>query len=322
MTTIFSILIGAALFGLIISFKDAFTPRMSLKERIERLQSAHITTASLLLEDESNKRSLEQIINNHLEGSGIRIKLSELVGVSVGSGMTLFILIGAATGDYTVATLFMIATAIAIPYFLIIRRRNKRLQQIDDQLAQSLGIMSQAIQSGHSTQQAFQILEEEMDPPIKEEFARINRDLSLGEPLHVVLTNFKERIPSQDIDLFVSAVLISQQTGGRLNEVLDNIAATIRSRVALKREIAAKTATSRMSATILTLAPMVMFLLLYTMNPAYMKPLLTDPIGQLLLITAICLNVFGGLVNSKLVKVEGLDPRMKRRFLNIGGGKK
>ena len=181
MSLVYSFLVGASLFSLIIAFKDAFTPPVSLKERIERLQSAHASSVSLLLEDDTSRKSLEQIINNHLEGSGIRIKLGELVTVSIGSGLGLFIIIGAATGDYTVATLFMIATTLAIPYFLVIRRRNKRLQQIDDQLAQSLSIMSQAIQSGHSIQQAFQVLEEEMEPPIKDEFARINRDLRLGK---------------------------------------------------------------------------------------------------------------------------------------------
>jgi tight adherence protein B len=78
------------------------------------------------------------------------------------------------------------------------------------------------------------------------------------------------RVPSYDLDLVVTAVVIQQQVGGNLAEIMDTIAGTIRERVKLQREIAALTAEGKLSGWICFFMPFFMLAVMTMMNPDYM----------------------------------------------------
>lgn len=314
MSFLIALLFGTTIFSLVVALKDLLTPAVTLRERIEQMmhqQQGQVTTLSSL--DDTDEKSLLDVINLRLEGSGVNIKLKELVTMSLVAGVASLLFFWGATGEFGFGLLCFMVTIVLIPYVTIERRRTKRLQQIDEQLSESLSIMSSGLKSGLNIPQTFILLEDQMNEPIKEEFAKINQDLRLGENLATALGNFSERIPSQDVELFVSAVLIARRTGGNLSTILDNISGTVRSRVALKREIIAKTAMSRMSSLILSASPGVMFILLYLVNRTYISKLLNNPLGQVILVASAILNVLGAVSVMKLSKVEGLDVQKKKK---------
>lgn len=311
MTFLIAVLFAASIFTFITSFRDFLTPPVTLRERMERMLQDSGGSQVLTLDEEANQKTLQQIIQLRLEGSGVRIELRELVTMAAVAGFVALVFVWGATGSFFVGFVAATGAFLGLPYFIIERRRQSRLQKIDDQLAESLSMMSSALRSGLSVPQTFRLLEEETAEPIKSEFARINQDLSLGENLAVSLSNFSERIPSEDVRMFASAVLISRETGGDLSKVLENISHTIRSRVALKRETQAKTAMSRMSSLILTLAPLAMFLILSMVNPNYVEKMTRDPMGQMVLFGSAVLNVIGAIVVRRVSQIEGLEPKRK-----------
>ena len=113
-----------------------------------------------------------------------------------------------------------------------------------------------------------------------------------------------ERVASQDLRYFVTAVIIQTETGGNLSEILDNIGLIIRDRLQLKGKIQGLTAEGRFSALILSLMPFVIFLGLYLLNREYVMTLFTDPLGIRLLTGAIITISFGILVMKRMVNIK------------------
>jgi len=112
------------------------------------------------------------------------------------------------------------------------------------------------------------------------------------------------RVPLQDLKIVATAILIQRESGGNLAEVLEKSSIVIRERFRLKRQINTHTAQGRLTGWILTLLPIVLAGLLYTVNPTMMSLLWTTEIGVKLLWTAGILIVIGGFIIRKIVKMD------------------
>jgi tight adherence protein B len=119
-----------------------------------------------------------------------------------------------------------------------------------------------------------QMIGQELPDPLATEFRRAYDAHSLGLPLDEALKDTAARIESTDFGFFVTAMLIQRQTGGDLSEVLEHISQMIRNRIRLQQHVRAKTAEGRLPGYILTAFPVLMFMISYTLNPAYAGMLL------------------------------------------------
>jgi tight adherence protein B len=126
----------------------------------------------------------------------------------------------------------------------------------------------------------------------------------LGLSIIQALRRMGERVASQDLRYFVTAVLIQTETGGNLAEILENIGNLIRDRMKLKGKINALTAEGRFSALVLVGLPIVTFVFLYFLNRDYIMVLFTDPLGNKVLTGAIVSILMGGLVMKKMVAIK------------------
>jgi tight adherence protein B len=152
--------------------------------------------------------------------------------------------------------------------------------------------------------QAADMVAQEMRPPISTEFARTVKEMNLGITMENSLGNLAKRIESEDLDLVMTAVLIQRQVGGNLAEVLDNIARTIRERVRIRGEIRTLTAQGRVSGIIISLLPLVMGVIIYVLNPTYIRVLFVNPIGQIMLGVSLAGQVVGILIIRRIVDIE------------------
>ena len=128
-------------------------------------------------------------------------------------------------------------------------------------------MMASAIRAGHAFNQAMQLVGNEAPDPVGTEFKRTYEQYNLGLNLKDVLLEMTDRMDSQDIKLFVTAILLQKETGGNLTEILDKISYTIRERFKLIGQIKTFTAQGRMSAGILGSLPMAFVLILSGLNP-------------------------------------------------------
>jgi tight adherence protein B len=148
------------------------------------------------------------------------------------------------------------------------------------------------------------MIHREFQEPVAGEFRRTFEEHNLGLPIEIALQKLATRVPSLDVHFFVSAVLLQKRTGGNLAEILDKLAYVIRERFKLRGRIRAVSAHGRMTATALSAIPLVVAVLMFYTNPDYVKFFFTDDTGNILLVSAVALQVVGYLIMKKIVNIE------------------
>jgi len=194
--------------------------------------------------------------------------------------------------------------AFAAPRMLAVVLKNRRDRKFGLQLVDALMNISSALRSGFSLPQAFELIQREMENPISQEFRLVNQETRIGVPMGEALEHFLERMPTEDLDLVVTAILVSQEVGGSLAEVMDNIARTTRERHTIEGKVRALTSQGRMQAVILGAVPIVLGLVINWLNPGLFAPMIETLQGWLLFGLIGVLEVVGILVVRKIVNIE------------------
>ena len=205
-----------------------------------------------------------------------------------------------------VGALFALA-AFAIPLVvrsLIRRKLERRRKLFADQLSDNLQVLSSALRAGHSLIGALSMVVEDSPEPARSEFRRVIADEQLGVPLEDAFAVVVERMDSRDLEQVALVAALQRETGGNTAEVVDRVAETIRERFDLRRMVRTLTTQGRMSRWIVSLLPVGLLVLITSINPGYMKPLYTQPVGRALLIFAAVMVVSGSLVIKKIVNIK------------------
>ncbi len=190
------------------------------------------------------------------------------------------------------------------PRFVTRRLQTRRLKQVDAQLVDALVLMSNSLKSGLSFQQALEMVVREMRPPISDEMGRVVKEIQLGRLTDDALIGFMERVPLEDVQLAVDAILTLRETGGNLSETFQVIARTIGERKKVEGRISAMTAQGMTQGMVMCLMPIAMIGLFAIMDPNYMRLFFTTPIGVAMLVIVFVLDAAGLWAMRKLVRVE------------------
>jgi tight adherence protein B len=191
-----------------------------------------------------------------------------------------------------------------LPYVWLLLRRRKRFRKFAKQLPDALELVSRALRAGHSLASGISLVADEMKPPIAKEFRRVFEEQNLGIALETALDNMTERIPNLDLRFFATAIALQRQTGGDLAEILDKIGYLVRERFKIWGQVQALTGEGRLSGIVLLALPPVLFLAVYRLNPEYVMPLFTDPMGRQMLAGAIVMQLLGAIVIKKIINIK------------------
>jgi tight adherence protein B len=192
----------------------------------------------------------------------------------------------------------------ALPLAWLLLRRRSRFKAFAKQMPDALELISRALRAGHSLASGFNLVAEEMRPPIGKEFQRVFEEQNLGIPLETALDTLSERIPNLDLRFFATAVILQRQTGGDLAEILDKIGYLVRERFKIWGQVQALTGEGRLSGIVLLALPPVLFVVVYRLNPEYMIPLFTDPLGRKMLAGGIVMQLLGAIVIKKIINIK------------------
>lgn len=193
-----------------------------------------------------------------------------------------------------------------IPRIFVKKQQSARLKKFSDQLPDMLNMLVNGLRAGFSTMQAMEAVSKEMPAPINDEFRRVIQEIQLGIPMDKAMDNLLRRIPSDDLDLVITAINVQREVGGNLSEILEKISHTIRERIKIKGEI--KTLTSQVvySGRFLSILPIILSLILWLVNRPYMMQFFLEPkicgIGMLCL-GAVMIMV-GYFIMSKIADIE------------------
>ncbi len=182
------------------------------------------------------------------------------------------------------------AFLMAGPWWLVRRMAEQRRRRIEDQLADAMVTLANAVRAGLSLAQALEILAAQCPRPLSDEFRQIVGEYNLGKPLEQTLREAKARLRSENFALFAAAILASHESGGRLNETVERIATSVLEMQRLERKVQSETAQARKSAVYMALAPALILLVYYFVDPINTVLLFTTVPGQVLLAVAVVLN--------------------------------
>ena len=187
---------------------------------------------------------------------------------------------------------------------VVVRQRiARRRKAFEEQLPDALSLIASSLSAGHTFLRAIQMMCEESDPPLAEEFSRVVSETRLGDPLVDSLGRMAARLEIRDLDWIVQAIRIQQTVGGKLADILHTLADFIRARQEVRREVQVLSAEGRISAYVLgALAPFLLLTMQVT-NPAYMAPMYQGWGLVTLGITGLFM-AFGSFIIFRMVKIE------------------
>jgi len=259
------------------------------------------------LGDALNRALVRRGLGADLATQLARADLKITVGEFMAATIILVVFAGAASyvlrRDIIVTAGAMLAGFFA-PRFYIRLLRGRRLTAFNDQLADTINLMVNGIRAGFSILQAMEAVSREMGPPISIEFGRVVQEVQLGLQLEQALDNMLRRVPSEDLDMMITAINVQREVGGNLAEVLDSISYTIRERVRIKGDIRALTSYGRGAGTMLSAIPVILSVVIYLINPDFISLLFTHPCGWIMIGVAVLGIIAGFLIIRKIVNIE------------------
>ena len=191
-----------------------------------------------------------------------------------------------------------------VPYFLVMRKRSRRMAKFDEQFPEALDVIKRALKAGHPFTQCLNLVAQDMDEPISREFEFVFTEINYGNDVRRAMLGLMERVPSVSVMALITAVLVQKETGGNLAETLERITAVIRGRFKLHRRIKSLSAEGRLSANILAMVPLVLFAVIWFTTPDYLPTLLDNPLGPKLITGAVVLGVLGILWIRRIIRIR------------------
>jgi tight adherence protein B len=182
--------------------------------------------------------------------------------------------------------------------------RKRRSAKLTLQLPDGLAMMAGAMRAGSGMQGALDLVIKECPAPLSQEFSVLLREQRLGLPFEESLRGLGERLKTEDVSLFVSAMIIAKEVGGNLSEVLDRLATTLRAKAVMEGKIRALTSQGKLQGIVVGLLPVFLAAVLYTMEPVAMLPLFTTLYGWGTMAVVAVLLLLGAVFIRKIVNID------------------
>ncbi len=191
----------------------------------------------------------------------------------------------------------------AVPYLWLSFKAKQRQKKFVNQLGDTITLMANSLRAGYSLLQTMEMVSREVPDPMGTEFRRVVREVGLGISHQEAMQNLLRRVPSDDLDLLITAINIQHEVGGNLAQILTTIGHTIRERVRIKGEIGVLTAQVRISGYIITAMPVALGAIIFLMNPSYMMGLFVWPY-ICMPIASVVMIILGYFAMRKITSIE------------------
>jgi len=180
----------------------------------------------------------------------------------------------------------------------------KKHSKFEEQLPVALDFISGALKSGSSLLQGMDIAVRELPRPISEKLELVLKEIKMGIPLQDALENLARRLKNPDLDLAVTAISVSQETGGSLSEALEKISSVIRERNKILGKAKALVSQGKMQAAIVGILPVLLCAIILVIDPAFITPMFRNPLGWAMLGIAAGMEILGIIFIRRITKIE------------------
>ena len=277
-------------------------PELAAEEELALLRDEQLSQIPAL--DTLLRRSARVAeIQKMLSQGGLSTRAGNFLGFSALAGVAASIVAYVATKRVEIAWVALVV-GFLLPYSYASYRRNKRFEKFEELFPEAIDTLARAVRAGHAFTTALEMITNEVSEPVAGEFRQLYEEQKFGMPVRDALVNLTERMPLVDVKFFVTAVMLQRETGGNLAEILDNLSYVIRERFKIQRQVRVYTAQGRLTMALLMGMPPIIVAVMLLLNPSFIRPLFSDPIGHTLLVAGIILQTIGYFVIRKIVRIR------------------
>ncbi len=201
-------------------------------------------------------------------------------------------------------TFTLLAVIVLLPPFVYRSLRKKRLKRFEEQLPDGLAMISGAMRAGASLSIALESLVKEQPAPLSQEFELFLKEQRLGVDFELSLKSMAERVPLQDFNMLVTALLINKEVGGNLAETMETLGDTLRKKAMMEGKIDGLTAQGRLQGIVMSGLPIFIGCVLNFIEPEAMSKLWTTTLGWIVLILIIIMEGLAYLMISKITNID------------------
>lgn len=144
-----------------------------------------------------------------------------------------------------------VAAGFMLPKIALSLMRSKRYEEISGQLETAFSIIASSFGIYPNFLDAIRNSIDMMQPPIKDEFITVVREVESGVPLEEALANMEERVPFKELKTFNQVAVVAQNSGGKAKEVLQQCAKLVAENRILKKDLESELAQARQEAVML-----------------------------------------------------------------------
>lgn len=213
------------------------------------------------------------------------------------------LLLGVLLGSFAYGVVLAIFVGY-LPVMWLERERIRRKKALEAQLDASLQSMANTILVTQNLVDAFAAIAQHFDPPISQEADILVKQVRLGTPIDDALRDLAQRCQSRNVDAIVTALTVGRQTGGELPKVLETTASVLRETMRVEGVMEAKTSEGKAQVVVMGMMPVIFGGALQLIDPEWMRPLFSDPIGWGVLTFACLLELVGLIMVRKLTTIE------------------
>ncbi|KGM56726.1 type II secretion protein F [Lysobacter arseniciresistens ZS79] len=226
-----------------------------------------------------------------------------LFAFNIGLLVLVPLLLWVATGNLLLPIAAVLLLAI-LPRKIYVWMRQRRIDRIQEQLPDGLLMLAGSMKAGVGFGPAMEAMVADGMPPLAQELALVLREQRMGVKTEEALDHFAERVPVQDVKLFVSAVQISREVGGNLAESLTILAETLRRRLIMEGKVKALTSQGRLQGIVMAMLPVAMVAFLAFAYPETMRPMFHTPIGWTVIAICAVMEYLGYRMCRKIMTID------------------
>ena len=278
------------------------TPQRAPEEELALLRDEQLSQIPAL-DDFLRRSSRVADLQKMLVQGGIAMRAGNFLGFSALAGLAATVVAYALSKRVEVAWVALLV-GFLLPYSYASFRRNQRFEKFEELFPEAIDTLARAVRAGHAFTTALEMITNEVGEPVSGEFRQLYEEQKFGMPVRDALINLTERMPLVDVKFFVTAVMLQRETGGNLAEILDNLSYVIRERFKIQRQVRVYTAQGRLTMALLMGMPPIIVTVMIVLNPSFIRPLFSDPIGHTLLVVGIVLQTVGYFVIRKIIRIQ------------------
>jgi tight adherence protein B len=302
----------------VVSFTTSYFRSRQGQQIRSMLRSAEAAPGELhstnLLNEKKVENGITKLLKRFSFGDRLDLVIEQSGQKTTSSKVVLFSLIAMAIG-FIVGSRFSVLPGglcgvigalfgASLPMLRLLRKRSRNIEEFEKQFPEALDFLSRSMRAGHGFSIAMELLASDSPDPLGSAFRRISNDMQLGSALDLALAKLCAAMPLIDVRFFASSILLQQETGGNLSEILGKLAIIIRERFRLKGQVKAVSAHGRITGLVLVLMPVAVAAIMMVTTPQYLIDLAADKLGRMMIYGAVCGQIVGYFVIQKIINIK------------------